>query len=1109
MASTNYRYPPAPPNGTGTFSDNLVGNQFTNGSSQMSNGNFSTTNSSKSQSVSFTLGGFSEPVTLDSMDIGSIDVAKAQSSNNLDVFINYDTSDLSNMVLYGSLKKRLSVAVDNVINSFPAALYVDGFNVNNVSGNTTAYNISYDTTTKRTTLRVPVDHLDNPFSIEFTTNGELVVDGISPEQVINNMSMFGNEASTSVKIAEGKMPKIRNLTKEYEKYVLTFNNAITTTEYKVVNFTPESVSTNFIELIVEGQPFGTTTVTTTTQFYIKPNLVESETQLRSLNGVESFLMTRDISPIYTAKFKLVKETDSGKKYYSHKSLTWPMVDEVNLDIVGIPYTTYIGKLSEIGDELDGIKTNLVSRFLTAPTLKEFDTSDQKVEKTLQIYGRSFDDIKTFVDGIAYMTNVTYDGKKNIPNELTKNFARTLGWSTPSTLNKTGFLDSVLGVTTPQYSGSSVGMTPAELDVELYKRILMNTGYLFKSKGTRKAIEFLLTLLGAPEALIEFNEYVVVADKKVDLTPKAKFVWDVDPVSGTQPNSHYEFSTSNFISRWGEISGGTYNTKSFELSLPLTLATGINQFYYETGTTYHNFTLLDYPVDQSGYPKRPLITDNYFFQRGAGWFERTEEHKSELITDFDNSVLSGCTPHVVNRFREFTWGGFWTMGQYSNLAEAPYLDRFRRFPHMSIGYGLTRVIDDKKSWVRVDDERMSVGAFDRKGLEPYNYSEKLGNPVVNNNNFYMATDSTSCDELTHMVKGLENILLNTPLSSTNTRSVYKSRLNYINELIKHRCFDSDTIREFEFKTRNANYHVDDERLVLNVKNVDLSLNIGQALVYDVWKQSKDSNCFFSGGTLPSPYSNGLGKWDATNPKINAKKINFKEFNENFWRYFIDVKTRMTISDGKTGGYPALQQIYLDYLKNNCGDNNQYTYSKMAKYAKSLGDHWIRIIEQMVPTTTLWTGGIKIENSAFHRDKFVYRCFDIDGEPLSSVLTGNLTVLTTPYNGFPASQMGTGPNTMVAPPVVNVGSAMANNMINGDTPNQTSTYANLYNINNPTSSGGNILTYGQTTALAGQFQTNGTSYNSTTLFTNRGATDNLLYVFGLNEGGDNNWVLDYDL
>ena len=34
MAINKFRYPPAPPNGSETFSDNLVGNQITDGSSQ-------------------------------------------------------------------------------------------------------------------------------------------------------------------------------------------------------------------------------------------------------------------------------------------------------------------------------------------------------------------------------------------------------------------------------------------------------------------------------------------------------------------------------------------------------------------------------------------------------------------------------------------------------------------------------------------------------------------------------------------------------------------------------------------------------------------------------------------------------------------------------------------------------------------------------------------------------------------------------------------------------------------------------------------------------------------------------------------------------------------
>ena len=70
---------------------------------------------------------------------------------------------------------------------------------------------------------------------------------------------------------------------------------------------------------------------------------------------------------------------------------------------------------------------------------------------------------------------------------------------------------------------------------------MNTAYLFKSKGTRKSIEFILGLLGAPEALVEFNEYVVLADAKINL--------------------------NKFDNNWTSISGGAYTTKTIKYSIP--------------------------------------------------------------------------------------------------------------------------------------------------------------------------------------------------------------------------------------------------------------------------------------------------------------------------------------------------------------------------------------------------------------------------------------------------------------------------------------------------------------------------------------------------------------
>ena len=100
-------------------------------------------------------------------------------------------SEISSFVLYGSLKKRLAVATQNIVNFFPAALFVDGVNTNLVSGNTTAYDILYSLSTEETTFKTNVNTLSNPFSLEFTTNGNLLTGVISKEQIINNFNTFG------------------------------------------------------------------------------------------------------------------------------------------------------------------------------------------------------------------------------------------------------------------------------------------------------------------------------------------------------------------------------------------------------------------------------------------------------------------------------------------------------------------------------------------------------------------------------------------------------------------------------------------------------------------------------------------------------------------------------------------------------------------------------------------------------------------------------------------------------------------------------------------------------------------------------------------------------
>jgi hypothetical protein len=170
-----------------------------------------------------------------------------------------------------------------------------------------------------------------------------------------------------------------------------------------------------------------------------------------------------------------------------------------------------------------------------------------------------------------------------------------------------------------------------------------------------------------------------------------------------------------------------------------------------------------------------------------------------------------------------------------------------------------------------------------------------------------------------------------------------------------------------------YDVSDDRLVLNVKNVELFLNPAQALVYDVWylSNTKDYPIPYTGLSAPYPQP-GVNDWTFIDPKPQVDT--FQEFYETFWTNTINTRNRQYSSDGKTGGYPTLQSIFYKYLTmyQDVGiQNNNFTYQNMINYINEVGDYWIRLVEQFIPATTIWNTGTKFENSVFHRQKFIYR------------------------------------------------------------------------------------------------------------------------------------------
>jgi hypothetical protein len=808
--------------GVGTPFDNLVGLQTVQGGG-LTQGNFEfSTSVSEKVNRTFNIGVFQDPISLEDLDINSVNEARELLAKEFRVYPNYDLSQVTNFTIFGSLQKRFEVSIQRILNFFPAALEVDQIYYDYSTGDT-AYNITYDALANETTLDISVSRIKNPFLIDYSVNS-----------VINLQNR------------EQEFSPIRDLTNRYRDYSLVVDGI----PFNLIDFIPsQTLNSGTLTLIVNGNPFlGSST--SIQSLVIRPNDYWVEKSFtEDFDEVEKFLLNRLSLPIYTATFDVPRENDNGVVTISPRNLTWNKDGLWNLDIRSQRFDLYLESLNEIAVEFDAYKTNLVARFLVTESLLEFDTPDHRVGKVLQIYGRSFDQLKQFIDALAYMNSVNYTPGNDIPSMLLKNLAQTLGWGINiSPITNENFLSSVYSTTgVTQYEGYSREFTPTELNYQFYRNLILNSAYLFKSKGTRRSIEFTMRLVGAPDALIEFNEHVYLADQRINM--------------------------SQFDQQFAQITGGTY-TEIITEYVPGDLFKIYGEEYTAFTSSSEVFLVdqvrEDYPVDDFGYPKAPTENDDYFFEKGAGWFESTPQHRSPEIVNRSLSVFTGSSPNIQTTLQPFSYG-------------QEYFDKFRNFPYMNLGYKLKFVIDNKKSW------------------QP-------------------------------------------PILRISRNPGYE-----------------------------AFYVAADEQLVLNAKNVDLFINPSQGILYNVWEMSKNNNYPIpNSGMTPTYPSFGNFDWTFINPQPNKKT--FFEFAQTFVNNTINVRDRWYSTDGKTSGYPDLLNIFYNYLLSdqNIGiPNDNFTYQKLIEYVQGIGPYWIRLVQQMIPATTIWNTGVKLENSPLQRQKFVYR------------------------------------------------------------------------------------------------------------------------------------------
>lgn len=385
------------------------------------------------------------------------------------VKINKNYFDLTKISYYGSCQGHIKSAIEDIILRFPASLYVK--NQSSINTNT---------------ITIPLSNVSNPFFLD-----------------ISNYDIYDRSTMNF---------DLRILATSYSAYIISDSNDLVYSN--ISGFTNDG---NNLIFNLTGN------ININSDFHIKPNKKYVDSFFNSLNGIQVALLNRNSTPKFKSRFKTIEETEDGISY-KYIEFTWKTYDEYNLDITSIDYLNFVDNLIQSSEYIDQKFSDNIYRMLTHDSIKSMDNSfvrqnrlymhenideedildgESKIQKLLRIYGRYFDDIKEYIDGVTFINNISYDKKENINDVYLQNKLNYMGWNTPKLTN---ILPTTGETSANLYPGLGGRMTITDVENELNRRIIINSKNIFRGKGTKKSIRKVFGLLGIDDRIYDVREY---------------------------------------------------------------------------------------------------------------------------------------------------------------------------------------------------------------------------------------------------------------------------------------------------------------------------------------------------------------------------------------------------------------------------------------------------------------------------------------------------------------------------------------------------------------------------------------------------------------------------
>lgn len=966
----------------------LLGDNFLNDTSSQYNSlssfevetNFTGKKTTKYENI---LTSFSKPINLENLSLTEEESKLVETDKN--VVLNIDYSDLKSYIRFGSTLERIKAALNNIIINYPASLYVDSQNYK-YDPIITIFDHEYDVYLNKTKFKIYTETIINNFGITYNLDDTEIPD--------NN--------------------ELKNINISYPKYCVFYNNNI----YKILNFTGNTTNGNYISLVVEGIPFsGETSTSLSKTFHIKPLPIEFNKFKKKLGDLEKYFLSNRLTNNSGFQFILKNPqiNENGDINYIDKKIIWPTSDGYNIDYEGGAYNSFVQLLKNISYNYDNLKTDLINRYLITPSLKLYDNTNKKIEKLLRVWGREFDEIKKYVDALARINKLSYDKKDNIPDILVKNLARAFGWNDLTLLRTDQIINTFFNV---EYEDNKRDLIPSEIDIELWRRILINTAYFWKTKGTRNSIISMFKLIGIPEPFIKISEYIYTVDDKIDINNVNLTLEDLPSSTLPYNEKGYPIAPKETNDFFFQISGNTdlgdtYIQNFRDVGFQLNRIVDNKKSWVYSGATEreHSSTVRYYQessdliintkeVDLSLDPSQAIEYDIYDYIKNKDYPQNSSEYARpytfiNINTEFedgDNTFqipdkpvgdiqvnLNGITLSLSG---ETNSGDYYIDGSDSKIIHlksslikndnredivvVTYLTNENgQLVENEIKYIITRVESDETGTKIIlpdipnGDVQLTINGISlSKNSSEFNFIGEYNLNPTNKQEILIINE-----ELRSYLQEGHKIQVSYLTTETDYGLNQKILFHKVNNFSNSKFYYDSSNNKFIYKLPNK---------INNIENIKVTLN-GITLSPNKEYQLNSINKY----EIFLPPSINLGdvlgfyyvimedsSQELTVPDEfgvgNISELSFLEFIDLLKTKLINAKNRKVITDNNGGFYPTLLKVYVEYLKrgnlddNNILKSNAYTHKDLFSFLNKYNSFFSSFVNQLMPATIIISG-----------------------------------------------------------------------------------------------------------------------------------------------------------